>query len=56
MPRSLDLAVAQGQAVKRGDVLGLVGNTGLAEDADARLHFEVRYNNTPQDPAEWLAR
>lgn len=50
------LRVAQGQAVERGDVLGLVGNTGLGEDADARLHFEVRYNNTPQDPAEWLAR
>lgn len=50
------LRVAQGQSVQRGDVLGLVGNTGLAEDADARLHFEVRYNGTPQDPSEWLAR
>ncbi|MES2638230.1 MAG: peptidoglycan DD-metalloendopeptidase family protein [Myxococcota bacterium] len=48
------LRVAQGQAVKKGDVLGLVGNTGLAEAEDARLHFEVRYNNTPQDPDEWL--
>jgi murein DD-endopeptidase MepM/ murein hydrolase activator NlpD len=50
------LRVAQGQAVRQGDVLGLVGNTGLAEDAEARLHFELRYNNTPQDPAPWLAR
>lgn len=49
------LRVAQGQAVEKGDVLGLVGNTGLAEAEDARLHFELRYNNTPQDPAEWLA-
>lgn len=49
------LRVAQGQAVRRGDVLGLVGNTGLPEDAEARLHFELRYNNTPQDPAPWLA-
>lgn len=50
------LRVAQGQAVQRGDVLGLVGNTGLLEDDEARLHFEIRYNNTPQDPTEWLAR
>lgn len=50
------LRVAQGQQVRRGDVLGLVGNTGLTEDADACLHFEVRYNGTPQDPGEWLAR
>jgi septal ring factor EnvC (AmiA/AmiB activator) len=50
------LRVAQGQAVHEGDVLGHVGNTGLAEDAPAELHFEIRYNNTPQDPAEWLAR
>ncbi|MDP2317260.1 MAG: M23 family metallopeptidase [Pseudomonadota bacterium] len=48
------LRVSQGQAVKKGDVLALVGNTGLAEDAEARLHFELRYNNTPQDPAAWL--
>lgn len=48
------LRVAQGQAVKRGDTLGLVGNTGLAESEAARLHFEIRYNNTPQDPDEWL--
>ncbi len=50
------LRVAQGQAVKKGDVLGLVGNTGLAENADAQLHFELRYNNTPQDPDAWLSR
>ena len=42
------------QSVQKGDVLGLVGNTGLVEDADARLHFELRYNNTPQDPDAWL--
>lgn len=50
------LRVAAGQTVNQGDVLGLVGNTGLAEDVGCRLHFEVRYNNTPQDPAEWLGR
>lgn len=50
------LRVAQGQNVRAGDVLGLVGNTGLTEDDAYRLHFEVRYNGTPQDPAEWLSQ
>jgi septal ring factor EnvC (AmiA/AmiB activator) len=49
------LRVAVGQTVRAGDVLGLAGNTGLTEDDDPRLHFEVRYNGSPQDPAEWLA-
>jgi murein DD-endopeptidase MepM/ murein hydrolase activator NlpD len=47
--------VASGQPVRGGDVLGLAGNSGLIDDQNAYLHFEVRYNNTPQDPAEWLA-
>lgn len=49
------LRVAEGQAVSQGDVLGLVGNTGLVDDDAAQLHFEVRYNGTPQDPLAWLA-
>ncbi len=48
------LRVAQGQDVAAGDVLGLVGTTGLLDESAARLHFEVRYNGTPQDPGEWL--
>lgn len=47
--------VAQGQSVKAGDVLGLAGNTGLTDDSRGYLHFEVRYNGTPQNPEEWLA-
>lgn len=50
------LRVSQGQVVQKGAVVGHVGNSGLAEDTGGRLHFEIRYNNTPQDPAEWLAR
>ncbi len=50
------LRVAEGQEVRAGEILGNVGNTGLVEDSDGRLHFELRYNGTPQDPAEWLAR
>lgn len=49
------LRVSQGQDVKPGDVLGLVGSTGLLDEAQARLHFEVRYNGTPQDPRDWLS-
>lgn len=45
-----------GQVVSAGDTLGTVGTTGLADDRDPQLHFEIRYNGTPQDPSEWLAR
>ncbi len=48
------LRVSQGQDVHAGDVLGLVGSTGLLDESEARLHFEVRYNGTPQDPTPWL--
>ncbi len=48
------LRVSQGQEVNAGDVLGLVGTTGLLDESEARLHFEIRYNGTPQDPGEWL--
>ncbi len=50
------LRVAQGQRVAMSEMLGTVGNTGLVVDDEARLHFEVRYNGTAQDPAEWLAK
>lgn len=50
------LRVAQGQEVRAGDVLGLVGTTGLVDGDAPRLHFEVRYNGTPQDPMDWLGR
>ncbi len=47
------LRVATGQSVRAGEILGNVGTTGLVDEAP-RLHFEVRYNGTPQDPAPWL--
>lgn len=50
------LRVSQGQEIAAGDVLGLVGMTGLLDESEARLHFEVRYNGTPQDPGDWLSR
>ncbi len=50
------LRVVVDQPVQAGDVLGTVGTTGLAEDTTPQLHFELRYNGTPQDPTEWLGR
>ena len=49
------LRVRKGQSVAAGDVLGLVGNTGLTDGAGYLLTFEVRYNGTPQDPVPWLS-
>lgn len=42
--------VVSGTKLKRGDILGFVGNTGNASGGPAHLHFEVRANRTPTDP------
>jgi murein DD-endopeptidase MepM/ murein hydrolase activator NlpD len=46
--------VARGQTVRKGDVLGFVGETGVTDGEGPRLHFEIRYHQTPQDPMRWL--
>ena len=46
--------VKRGKAVKRGDVIGLAGETGVTDGKGSRLHFEVRRYDTPQDPMRWL--
>jgi len=42
--------VQEGQDVKRGDTLGLVGNTGNARYTPAHLHFGVYTSGGPIDP------
>ncbi len=44
----LSLLVADGAKVKRGDVIGLAGSTGLS--TGVHLHFEVLKDGVPEDP------
>lgn len=48
--------VREGQSVKKGDVLGLVGNTGNARTTPAHLHFGVYGFSGPTDPAPYVNR
>jgi murein DD-endopeptidase MepM/ murein hydrolase activator NlpD len=42
------MKVKRGQEVKRGDLIGFVGNTGLS--VSAHLHYEVHKNDRPLNP------
>jgi murein DD-endopeptidase MepM/ murein hydrolase activator NlpD len=44
--------VRPGQVVRRGEVIGRVGQTGKA--TAPHLHYEVRYRNTPVNPYRYL--
>ena len=46
------ITVTEGQWVNKGDVLGTVGSTGYS--TGPHLHFEVRINNVPQDPEDYV--
>jgi murein DD-endopeptidase MepM/ murein hydrolase activator NlpD len=46
-----DMSVKPGQKVKRGDVIGLVGSTGLS--TSPHLHYEVRINNQWVNPVNF---
>jgi murein DD-endopeptidase MepM/ murein hydrolase activator NlpD len=45
-------AVAVGQRVRRGDVIGYVGNSGRS--TGPHVHYEVRINDTPVNPYKYL--
>ena len=45
-------AVTVGQAVKRGDVVGYIGNTGRS--TGPHLHYEVHRNDRVVDPMEFI--
>lgn len=47
-----NIYVYEGQAVERGQVLGVSGNTGWS--TGPHLHFELRYYGVPQNPRAYL--
>jgi murein DD-endopeptidase MepM/ murein hydrolase activator NlpD len=46
------IAVQPGQRVSKGQFIGVIGATGYA--TGPHLHFEVRIDGEPTDPAPWL--
>ncbi|SCG34228.1 M23 family metallopeptidase [Micromonospora halophytica] len=49
---SSSVSVREGQQVKAGDQLGLVGNTG--HSYGSHLHLEIHVKGEPLDPVPWL--
>jgi murein DD-endopeptidase MepM/ murein hydrolase activator NlpD len=47
-----DFAVRAGQSVRRGDLIGYVGNTGLS--TAPHLHYEVLINGSQVDPVHYF--
>jgi murein DD-endopeptidase MepM/ murein hydrolase activator NlpD len=46
-----EISVQEGQQVKKGDVVGKVGDTGLA--TGPHLHWEIRVSGINVDPTQW---
>jgi len=49
-----EMAVAVGDRVNTGDVIGEVGDTGSL--TGSQLYFEIRRGGEPLDPGEWLRK
>ena len=46
------ILVRPGQRIRKGDVVGIQGSTGRS--TGAHLHYEVRYNDRPMNPKNFL--
>ncbi len=44
--------IEKGQQIKRGDIIGYVGNTGRS--TGSHLHYEVHYYGKPQNPLDYF--